>query len=62
MVKNKGRVTQLYNRAKSKEFSVELEKTDWEKELSDKNDINTNWNCFLSSMRRLEVKYIPTKT
>jgi hypothetical protein len=42
MAKNKGRVTKLYNRAKFKEFSEELEKTDWEKELSDKNDINTN--------------------
>jgi hypothetical protein len=42
MVKNKGRITKLYNRVKFKEFSEELEKTDWEKELSDKNDINTN--------------------
>jgi len=62
MVKNKGRVTKLYNRAKFKEFSEELEKIDWEKELSDKNDINTNWNSFLSTMRRLEDIFIPTKT
>jgi hypothetical protein len=60
-VKNKGRVTKLYNRAKFKEFSEELEKIDWENELSDKNDININWNSFLSTMRRLEDKYIPTK-
>jgi hypothetical protein len=32
MVKNKGRVTKLYNRAKFKEFSEELEKADWEEE------------------------------
>jgi hypothetical protein len=62
MAKNKGRVTKLYNRAKFKEFSEELEKIDWENELSDKNDINTNWNSFLSTKRRLEDKYIPTKT
>ena len=61
MVRNKGRVTKLYNRAKSKEFSEELEKTDWEKELSDKNDINTNWNSFLSTMRRLEDKCMQKK-
>jgi hypothetical protein len=62
MVKNKGRVTKLYNRAKSKEFSEELEKIDLENELSEKNDINTNWNSFLSTMRRLEDKFIHTKT
>ena len=45
----------------SKESSEELEKIDWEKELSDKNDINTNWNSFLSTMRRLEDKFIPSK-
>jgi hypothetical protein len=61
MAKYKGRVTKLYNRAKFKEFSEELEKIDWENELSDKNDININWNSFLSTMRRLEDKYIPTK-
>jgi hypothetical protein len=60
MAKNKGRVTKLYNRAKFKEFSEELEKIDWENELSDKNDININWNSFLSTMRRLEDKFIHT--
>lgn len=60
LLKKNRKATKLYSKANFSNFKEELNRIDWEEKLSNE-DINANWDYFLSKMNELEEKYIPTK-
>ncbi|XP_071123444.1 uncharacterized protein [Mytilus edulis] len=61
-IKRAPKIANLYNHGNYKEFIQELNKIDWHIKLNAENSIDKNWNYFLTILKELESRFVPTKT
>ena len=51
----------LYNKANYSAISEDIGKVDWEKELTDIQDMNIMWNHFYDKIQEMENRHIPKR-
>ena len=51
----------LYNKGNYREFRKILDEKNWEQELPNTDDLDKNWNTFVTIIKELEDKYIPKR-
>ncbi|CAG2196936.1 unnamed protein product [Mytilus edulis] len=61
-IKRAPKIANLYNHGNYKDFIQELNKIDWHNKLNAENSIDKNWNYFLTILKELESRFVPTKT
>ncbi|CAG2214545.1 unnamed protein product [Mytilus edulis] len=61
-IKRAPRIANLYNHGNYKDFIQELNKIDWHNKFNAENSIDKNWNYFLTILKELEGRFVPTKT
>jgi len=56
------KTVKLYNNGNYRDFNQEIKNIKWQDKLSETNNIDTNWTIFLTILKDLEHRFIPTKT
>ena len=51
----------MYNNGNYRDFN-QIKNIKWQDKLSETNNIDTNWTIFLTILKDLEHRFIPTKT